>query len=36
MAVISRFDLDEKEEKRKRRVAFYFVFQKKMVKNKKN
>ena len=36
MAVISRFGLDEKKEiKRIRRLAFYFVFLKKMVKNKK-
>ena len=35
MAVISRFGLDDKKEKRIRRLAFYFVFLKKMVKNKK-
>ena len=35
MAVISRFGLDEKKEKRIRKLAFYFVFLKKMVKNEK-
>ena len=35
MAVISRLGLGEQLKKRIRRAAFYFVFQKKMVKNKK-
>ena len=33
MAVISRLGLGEQLKKRIRRAAFYFVFQKKMVKN---